>query len=300
MTEQNTPLVQAIVAVAPGGIPIPSQPSNADNAAHAAGSFVRLPPPVGAFNQHLFLGHANWYRDNVSQMAPDVLQRHQMDLEGKFTLHEKGLLKLSEADRMEIAEALQSVNRQLDEILPKIPAAIDEHDRSVGNRVHRNWPSHFQTSTLTIHLHFCELIDSWRIHPARTQRFTSYLGVAEEAEVKGNSAFNFDNKDDLNAFLEFYQLDDFIVSRDSFEGVNNRKFYHLILSNKFTPDEVNRFMNVYKSAINRLAGIAEERRRAINLDGGRVGFLTIDHFSFQEQVELNHILTARCELGMGR
>lgn len=275
----------AVVAVAPGGIPI--QMSVTDHAAHTAASYRR----------NLFPDHANWYRDNVGEMSISVLNRHQSDLDGKLALYERNLLPLTETDRMEITESIRVIAERLDEILPKVPAAIDEHDRNVGNRVHDNWPEYLQKSTLQVHLHFCELIDSWRIHHKR--RFTGHVGVNEAAEVKGESAFDFDSNEDLRDFLDNYQLDDFVVTRTSYQSVNNKTSYYLVLSNKFTAEEVNKFLDVYKSSVARLSTIYGERRRAVNVDGGRIGFIVVDHFATREVMEMERINAARTILGAG-
>lgn len=290
-TTQNTHLGKTTVAVAPGGFPVQvDNLSAADNTAHLMGSHQR-------YNQHLFLGSANWYRDNVDEMPVDVLQRHRSDLDGKMALHEKGYFDLLEADRMEIVEALKVIEERLDEVLPKVPAAIDEHDRNVGNRVHNNWPEYLQRSTLQVHLHLCELIDSWRMHPER--RSDGFAGANEVAETEGISAFDFDVVTDRSDFIDHYELDDFVVTQTQYETHNGEQSYYLVLSNKFTPTEVNGFLDVYKRAINSLAIIADQRRRAMNVDGGKVGFITAEHFSSREAIELKRIEQARSVLGAG-
>lgn len=290
MTEsENTsvPTERVTVAVAPGGVPI------------------SIPMPrseyPNAFAQHLFGGLSNWYRANVHEMVPDVLKRHRIELEGKMALYQKHLLPLTEQDRMEIVEAIATIEARLDEVLPKVPAAIDEHDHNIGDRAKLNWPVHLQPSTLKVHLHFCELIDSWRINSRR--RFGSFVGVNETAEHEGVSGFNFDSEADLADFLAHYQLNDFVVNRAKYEVPisyeETRTTHYLTLSNKFTAAEVNGFLDVYKSAVNGLAIIHDERRRATNVDGGRIGFLAVDHFNYRETVELDRITAARSILGAG-
>jgi hypothetical protein len=238
--------------------------------------------------------YASWYRDNVTQMPVKVLTRHQLDLEAKLALHEKGQFCLLEGSRMEIVEAIKVITERLDEILPKVPATIDEHDRNVGNRVHDNWPIHAQSTSLEMHLHFCELIDSWKLNPAR--RFVSNVSVILESEHAGISAFGFNDSRDLGDFVVNYQLGDFVVSVTA-SGTQNPNT--LVLSNRFTKEQVHPFLDVYKSVISRLASIHDERRRATNIDGGRVGFLSVDHFHTRETIELQRLMRARMELGLG-
>ena len=247
-------------------------------------------------------GVAKWYVEHIHEMTPQILMRHIEDLQGQFKNHELGLTPLSDSSRMEIAEAIKVIEARLDEILPKIPAAIDEHDKNNGNRVHLNWPDYATSASRYIHLHFCELIDSWRIHVRRQS--TALIAIDPVAEQRGQSGFAFDNEQDMCDFVDNYQLSHFVVGeprefRAATEYATTKTSYYLTLSNKFTPQQANTFLDVYKSAINNLAIIADARRRAMNVDGGHVGFMTVDHFAPREQMELIRISAARFTLGLG-
>jgi hypothetical protein len=71
----------------------------------------------------------------------------------------------------------------------------------------------------------------------------------------------------------------------------------LVLNNKFAASDVQQFMDIYKSAMNTLAVIHDERERAIVNDGNKVGFICVDHFTAREVAELMRIRQAREKLG---
>lgn len=230
-----------------------------------------------------------WFEDNLPLMPLTVIRRHQFEFTQAL---ENFTLRTDE--RMEMKRALNAINKYLDSVLPKVPASLNDHDRLMANRAHRNWPERMPKSTLLVHLHLCELVDSWRINPMRRDK-SSKIYINSIAESDGRTKFEFDRADDRDAFVKHYQIEDFVVQRGNFtEGG-----CFLILSNKFTQDQANEFMTIYNGCINRLSAIADARTRAIAMDNGRVGFLTIDHFITQESMEMAQIREARKRLGAG-
>lgn len=231
---------------------------------------------------------SKWYEANLPLMPVSVARRHQFDITQKLLIEDDG--QKLEALRV----CLDVIEKHLDETLPKAPASFEQHDHSIGDRAANNWPEHLHRSTLLVHLHLCELLDSWRINPLRYA--SSRIWVNEDQEREGLTHFEFQSKTDLNAFIDHYKLADFIVLIGSYLGDSGG---YLNLSNKFERDETNKFLETYNACVNRLAIIADERRRAIVIDGGKIGFMTVDHYSVRERNELEQITRARCLLGLG-
>jgi hypothetical protein len=238
-------------------------------------------------------GKASWFREHVHEMTPQVLQRNYVEYENKLRSFERGNLPLTESDRMEICEILAVLSARLDEVLPKMAADITDHDRLSGNRTTENWPEHLPHQTKLIHFHFCELAHAWNLNPFR--RDASPVSVDESAEAEGRSRLAFCSKVARNDFLDYYSLDDFVL----FER-EDEHFFYIELTNKFDPREAQVFLNIYRSAMNALAVIHDERTRAIRNDGGKVGFIAVDHFAARETHELMRIKQARIELGAGQ
>lgn len=241
-------------------------------------------------------GKANWFREHIHEMSVPVLQRHYADFEAMMAQFERGNLPLTNADRMEIAECLAVISERLDDLLPKMSADIQDHDRLSGYRTTENWPEHLPHHTKLIHFHFCELVHAWNLNPFR--RDTSTVTIDETAETYGISRVVFSSNTARNDFLDYYALDDFVV-RD-IKSNESSTYFWVELTNKFHPREAQYFLDVYKSAMNTLAVIHDERIRAIRHEGGKIGFITVDHFNAREVNELMRIKQARMELGAGK
>lgn len=175
------------------------------------------------------------------------------------------------------------------------PAQITDHDMSTGFKSHGNWPVDCDSHRLKLHLHFRELVEAWKVNPYRREHTT--CTVDELAESKGMSRFVFCSKESRDDFIIYYDLHDFVLR--TIDPGPKGAFYWLELENKFTPNEVNKFLEVYNSAMNNLAAIEAERRNAIHVDGEKVGLVTTDHFTQRECYELDRIRRARSHMGMG-
>lgn len=242
------------------------------------------------------LTSVQWYEGNVPFMTLNVLRQHHKDLESKLNSG----LQFSEAERLEIAKCLLILEKRMDELLPKIPAAIDVHDRLSGDRVKKNWPDELSRTSMVVHLHLCELIDAWRVSSQRVS--TTEITVDEVAETRGRSVFVFGSKSDAGDFIDHFLLEDFILvepTATGFVGPDDTVFFYIELTNKFYRNDVNDFMEVYNKAIMSLSVIYEERRRALSMDNGKYGFVTASHFNARETIELNKISGARQKLGLG-
>jgi hypothetical protein len=243
-------------------------------------------------------GLATYYSDNVHQMHASVIQRHYVNHETQLALFERGKLPLTESDRAELVEAIKVLGDRLDEIVPKMAADITDHDKLMGNKASLNWPDHLQPETLKLHLHFCELIDGWNLRPDRVGNGTGTATVDEYAETNGVSRFSFVSKADRTNWLTYYFLDDFVA--DTIDANHGSPYYFVELRNVYPKSQVRHFLDVYRSAINCLAALNEESQRAIRNDGGKVGFVTVDHFAARQVHELNRISLARQMLGAER
>lgn len=240
--------------------------------------------------------NTKWYEGNVPLMPLNVLRQHHKDLENKLN----SSLPFSEVERLEITGCLKVLEKRMDELLPKLPAAIDAHDHFSGDRVKNNWPEELGRTSMTIHLHLCELIDVWRVSSQRSS--TTEITVDEVAETRGRSVFVFGSKSDAGDFVDHFLLEDFLLvepKATGFVGPDDTVFFYIELTNKFHRDDVNNFLEVYNQAIMALTVIYEERRRALSVDNGKYGFVTASHFSARETIELNKISAARQKLGLG-
>lgn len=238
-------------------------------------------------NEAPVIHDVQWLTDQLPLMELPVVRRIENDYRSHLHVFRDGPI------RAEIERALSVIEKYLDETLPKAPASFRDHDHSQGDRAKRNWPEHLHATTLDIHLHLCELLDTWRIAPMRDHR--SEVHIDTVAELEGRTQFNFGSEHDREDFITAYFLQDFVIKQGAFLGDN----YWLILANKFAPHDAQNFLAVYNGCMNRLAAAYEERRRAVAVDGGKVGFMSVDHFAYREQVELNAITNARCLLGIG-
>lgn len=170
---------------------------------------------------------------------------------------------------------------------PKTPASLNEHDQLAGYKSAQVWPSDANPHSLAMHYHFCELLGAWNLNPFKRIESIGVAGVDEIAETNGVTLFNFVSSAAREDFLDFYGLDDFVVSK------KDGAFYWVTLTNSFGTPEVTAFLDVYKSAMNSLANIEDERTRAIRNDGNKVGFICADHFNARELNELIKIRAAR-------
>jgi hypothetical protein len=177
--------------------------------------------------------------------------------------------------------------------IPLQPAQVDEHDNFRAIPTRSEWPANLAPSTLKLHLHFCELVDAWNLNPFR--RDTGVASVDQYAETLGKSRFSFTSKIALDDWLEYYMLDDFVVVRN--EATRSQAFHFITLTNKFLPSEIEQFLTTYRDAMQSLTVLEEERRRAIIMDGNKVGHLHVDHFNARETYELMRIKRARIQLG---
>lgn len=183
-------------------------------------------------------------------------------------------------------------------------AQVTDHDMFSTNSASTRWPqgnvvesNGDYSSDLSIHMHqhFCELLAAWNLNPARTFQQAAY--VYQDAELHGQSKFIFFNRESANGFIDTYKLNPFIINYTYVSGEPYSAVLHL--ANKFPLGDIREFLTVYRSAINNLATIHDERNTAIKYDGGKVGFMTVDHFYRREVVELERIAKARFELATG-
>ena len=178
-----------------------------------------------------------------------------------------------------------------------IPASINDHDALNGHSSRTNWPDNLHPVTLKVHFHLCELLHAWNAYPFKRVESFGIAAVDEWSERMGQTRFSFTSEESLTDFLDLYGLDDFELKRS---GPNNgTDFWWLTLTNKFAREDVNEFLKVYAACMNNLAVINDERLRAIRTDGGKVGFICVDHFSAREAAELIRIKQARMILGEG-
>lgn len=246
-------------------------------------------------------GKANWFEANMATMPIDVVRRHYVDYEQKLIAYENGQLPLSEADRLEIARIMAVLANHIDDALPVMAANIDDHDKLSGNRTREIWPAELPNSTMQMHFHWCELLHAFNLSVNRRSFATAT--VDEYAETMGTSRFVFTSKADRDDFIDRYNLSDFIVEVTTNEhdaitlSENLPVFWWLTLANRFNPEKVTAFLNTYRSAMNTLAIVQEERNRALRNDGGKVGYILADHFSEREMNALTTIGKARQVLG---
>jgi hypothetical protein len=246
-------------------------------------------------------GMASWWASHVTSMSAAILVRHKDDLGRKLEDYEADRCHLTESDRMEITESIKVIEAQLDEILPHAPGDLEEYDRMNGNRILGNWPLDHPKSGRLMHTHFCELIEAWRMNGMRN--VNAVMVVDEIAESQGISAFTFDVESDLHDFIRHYDMSDFVNRVAPYKaGISHdqsKVVWYLILSNKFTHNEVREFLLEYNRAILALTALYDERRRAAHINGGRIVFTLVDHFVSREAVELARIRNARKKLSEG-
>lgn len=202
---------------------------------------------------------------------------------------------VSDVERAEIGAVLEIIEKRLDEITPTKAAQIEDHDRLNGCRSSESWPTWLHANTLRIHWHWCELLEAWNLNPFKRQESFGAATVDESAEAEGITRFVFPNVENRNDFIEAYHLEDFI--RHLYNPSSEGDFFALTLVNNFDKTDAAEFLNVLKHATNQLAVIHDERMRAIRNDGGRVGFITVDHFNRRELHEMLRITQARNMLG---
>lgn len=193
--------------------------------------------------------------------------------------------------RLEIAHP--SRPNDMPELLNLVPAQISDHDSISAHPLNGVWPTNLSPSTLKLHQHFVELIATWNANPFRRDMGTA--AVDQFAETLGKSRFSFTTKESLDDFLQFYMLDDFVLTK--VHASRSDAFHYLELTNKFLPSEIEQFFTIYRDAMNALAQIEVERNRAIRIDGNRVGYITADHFTQRAAHELHRIMQARQNLG---
>lgn len=232
-----------------------------------------------------------WYRDHVPAMPLATAKQHMMTLE-----HEVKVIAPDSRFQAEFGECLKLVTNRVDELLPKVPATVTQHDHSIGDRVKLNWPAHFQASTMYIHMHLCELLYAWNLNPYRPA--LSAATVDEYSETLGLTRFVFPTRGDAQAFINQYAIIDFVVS-EQFSPEDNEAAWAVTFTNRFERDEVNGFLEIYNRAVVALTTIYDEQRRAVSIDNGKFGFVTADHFTTRETIELAKIRTAREKLGRG-
>lgn len=170
---------------------------------------------------------------------------------------------------------------------PTIPAKINDHDQLAGHKSAQVWPTDANPHSLAIHYHFCELLAAWNLNPFKRVEAIGVAGVDEIAETKGVTLFNFVSSCAREDFINCYGLEEFVVRK------RDAAFYWVTLTNSFGKPEVTEFLDVYKSAMQSLAVIEDERNRAIRNDGNKIGFICADHYVSRELNELMKIKYAR-------
>lgn len=241
-------------------------------------------------NNSILLHGVDWYRANIDKMPVDVLREHHRNIQEKIAAYERGSIFLDESMRLEITEILGIMANRLDDIIPKLPFDVSDHDKLCGQRSATNWPDYLPRHTLLVHSHWCELLHSWNLNPFRTEDREACVDIG--AETTGMTCFIFPTKADANDFLDYNSIDDFV--EDLFESTGT---FCLILKNKFDEEKAKTFFSTYSSAMNALAIVEEERRRAIRNDGGKVTYVSVQHFSDREIFHLLRIKQARLILG---
>jgi hypothetical protein len=238
----------------------------------------------------------NWYRVNVHSMSISVLHRHRVDLENKLA----GNLPLTQSDVATVNSCLSIVNDRIDAITPSVAAQISDHDVVVSKgRLKERWPAERSEASLLVHYHFSELVLSWNLFPFKRVSAEGHEATVDEyAEMQGITRIAFWFKESREDFLDHFELEDFVTSRQDPKEFGDA-FWYVTLSNQFTTEQVNAFLDQYKASMNMLSVIHEERNRAIRTDNGKVGFACVDHFSARERHELNRIQRARQILGEG-
>lgn len=181
---------------------------------------------------------------------------------------------------------------------PTVSASIDDHDTLSGCKTSGNWPREANPLSLRMHFHFVELLEAWNLNPFKRNNDMATATVDEYAETKGVSRFVFVTKESLEDFLDFYGLDDFVIHKgETIDTPDGSTYWCVHLANSFGKPEAESFLTTYRSAMNTLSAIHDERERAIQTDGGKIGFICVDHFAARETHELMRIRKAREILG---
>lgn len=248
-------------------------------------------------------GTAKRIAETCVAMPLDVLRRHALEFENQLAAWESGKLPLTANDRLEIAESLRVLNNRIDELMPIVPASLGVGDLFRVEQVAERWPIELPTHTRQIHMHFRELAFAWQISPFRNTESSQTVSVDEFAETSGISRIIFETPQDAGNFVDHFDLEDFLLRKATPTGSNHpttgRPFFYIELTNRFAREDVAAFIEVYSAAIMALSVIHAERRRAISMDNGRYGFVTSDHFTARETMELCKIAGARTKLGAG-
>lgn len=154
-------------------------------------------------------------------------------------------------------------------------------------RVDFVWPKDYKEHTKQMHLHWCELLDTYKFHPDRAD-MNSSPSINQNAEMDGLTIFEFANHYEALEFISFFKLHDFVESSGAAEGVN-----YIQLRNCFNSAAAHEFLQKYTTAIRNLTVIHQERMRAVAIDNGYVGYLSSDHFNVRERIQIRHIDAAR-------
>lgn len=200
--------------------------------------------------------------------------------------------------RMEIVE---TGNSGYPEMLR--PAQVDERDGFALSPVANSWPPNLAVSTSKLHHHFCELVYAWNMNPFKRRNpdaepSPESIGVAAvdvTAEAEGRSRFSFLSKQDLDDFLDHYTLDDFVLH--VIEASRSDAFCFVELNNKFLHSNIEQFFTIYRDAMMNLTVVEEQRRRALVMDGNKVGHVFVDYYTEVAVHEMNRIKAARQTLG---
>lgn len=235
-------------------------------------------------------GTADWFRQHAHEMPAKRLAGERV-LWG-------AILKtavVSKAERAEIEAVLKVIESHLDEITPVKAAHIEDHDRLSGFRSSENWPEWLHHNTLRMHWHWCELLEAWNLNPFKRNQSFGSATVDESAEAQGVTRFAFPSHESAVDFVDAYDLNEFVIG--AIRDRDEHEFVYVTLANNFGRAAETEFFNVLTHATNQLAVIHDERMRAIRNDGGRVGFITVDHFGKREAHEMTRIAQARQMLG---
>ncbi|GHF92409.1 hypothetical protein [Streptomyces griseosporeus] len=263
-----------------------------DNKVSVGTTSISLAKPTNFAVNAIQPGRSKWFEAHIHEMSMQVLKRHLIEYENMLNSYREGNLPLTVSDRMEIDAIVTLLQDRLDEIMPKMPADIADHDSTRGWRTALDWPAHLPQHTLKIHYHFCELLTAWNLNPNR--RDTSTVTIDESAEALGITRFVFCSNKGRDDFLDFFSLDDFVVRL-----WDDGTYAWLELTNKFNKAEAEQFLTTLRECVNMLSVIQEERNRAIRNDNGKIGYVLVEHFTSREFDVLLRIKQARSMLGMG-
>lgn len=234
----------------------------------------------------------DWYKKHVHKMDLAVLNRHIESL--NQTLHPQNTY-LTPVQRADVAESIALLRSRVKVMVPNESTSVRTHDEMNGNRIAKLWPKRdgLPKHSLTLHLHFMELVADWRIHPYR--KTNTFLAMNNTLAGDGRTVVDGGSERDLYDFREHFGLSGFITHGGSF--VTNEIPSHWIeLRNQFVSGYAHEFLDVLNQSMVRLASINDERKRAIHVDNDKVGIIPVDHFSARERMQLDHIKAARIAL----